>query len=235
MIIRRLASSTQLISQPQHAQLAARIMLHWRVDGFPETARRESILSAIEHHDDGWTDADESLVLDETTGRLLDFMEVPDAIKRATASRGIERLASDAYAAALVAQHRLHVYRRHISHPEWRTFFTDIAAIRESHLSAAGVSLGDLLHDYRFVRAADLASLAFCNSWAEIDGDGSGYVMRLDGVSLVVSPDPFDGQTIPITIEARQLRSDAFGSAAEAQRAVATSQVVILRGSVKGA
>lgn len=109
MIIRRLGSSLHLITQPQHAALAARIMREWHVDHFPESPRKASILMAVEHHDDGWDDADASLVVDEASGRLLDFMEVSDTLKRETSSSGIERLASDPYAAALVAQHRLHV------------------------------------------------------------------------------------------------------------------------------
>ncbi len=107
MIIRHLASSHQLISQPQHAALAARIMRHWQPDHFPESPRKASILNAIEQHDNGWAEIDEALGMDEATGQLLDFIELPDALKRDTSLRGIERLASDPYAAALVAQHRL--------------------------------------------------------------------------------------------------------------------------------
>jgi hypothetical protein len=87
-------------------------MRQWQPEHFPESPRKASILNAIEQHDNGWAEIDEALVLDEATGQLLDFIELPDALKRDTALRGIERLASDPYAAALVAQHRLHVYRR---------------------------------------------------------------------------------------------------------------------------
>jgi len=106
MIIRHLASSHQLISQPQHAALAARIMRLWQPEHFPESSRKASILNAIEQHDNGWAEIDAALVVDEATGQLLDFIELPDALKRDTSLRGIERLASDPYAAALVAQHR---------------------------------------------------------------------------------------------------------------------------------
>jgi hypothetical protein len=235
MIIRRLASSYQLISQPQHAALAARIMRHWQPDHFPESPRKASILNAIEQHDNGWAEIDETFVVDESTGRLLDFIEIPDALKRETSWRGIERLASDPYAAALVAQHRLHVYRRYNEHPEWSAFFARVTAARDAYLRGAGsVSLEELLRDYTFVRAGDLASLAFCNNWTEVDSDGCGYAMRLKGTSMFVIPDPFGGRTIAIEIDAREIGHQSFGSAADAQRVVASAPVITLKGLVSG-
>jgi hypothetical protein len=235
VIIRRLASSQQLITQPAHAALAERIMRQWQPGHFPDSPRKASILNAIEHHDIGWSDIDETLVVDETTGRLLDFMEVSDAVKRDTSSRGIERLSLDPYGAALVAQHRLHVYRRYAGNPEWDGFFAEVAAARDKYFrSAGGVSLDELLRDYTFVRAGDLASLAFCNNWPDTADDGCGYSMRLEGASLFIVPDPFDGRTIEIAIEAREIDTRSFASAEHARRVVAAAPIVTLKGLVKG-
>jgi len=208
----------------------------WQDDHFPESSRKASILHAIEEHDSGWAEVDEALVVDETAGQLLDFLEVPDAVKRDTSSRGIELLSSDPYAAALVAQHRLHVYRRYAENPEWRTFMADLTRTRDAYLRAAGhSSLGELVRDYGFVRAGDLASLAFCNNWPDVDADGCGYVMRLEGTSLLVSPDPFGGRRIAIEIDAREIGHQSFRSAADARQAVAAAKIVTLRGLVTGA
>ncbi len=235
MIIRPLAASFQLISQPQHAALAARIMRHWQPEHFPESARKASILNAIAQHDNGYAEIDEELVVDEATGRLLDFIDLPDALKRETSLRGIELLASDPYAAALVAQHRLHVYRRYAGHPEWSAFFARVTTAREAYLLAAGsVSLDELLHDYTFVRAGDLASLAFCNNWTEVDSDGCGYAMRLKETSLFIIPDPFGARTVEIEIDAREIAHQSFDSAVDAQRVVASAPVVTLKGLVSG-
>src|ERR1700722_20038154 len=138
VIIRRFASSQQLITQPEHSALAARIMRQWQEDHFPESPRKASILHAIEQHDCGWAEVDEALLVDETTGQLLDFLEVSDAVKRDTSSRGIERLSLDPYAAALVTEHRLHVYGRYADYPEWRAFMADLTAARDAYLRAAG-------------------------------------------------------------------------------------------------
>jgi hypothetical protein len=236
MIIRRSASSQQLITQPAHAALAARMMSHWQADDFLESPRRASILHAIEQHDEGWADIDETLIVDEATGRLLDFLEVSDQLKRETSSRGIDGLASDPYAAALVAQHRLHVYRRYAGHLEWMAFFAQVTAARDSSLAAAGQgSLDQLVRDYALVRAGDLASLAFCNSWTEVAADECGFAMRLDGATLSIAPDPFGGRMIEIAIDARELGTQSFASAADARGVVASAPIVVLKGLVKGA
>lgn len=235
MIIRHLASSQQLITQPAHAALAARIMSNWQAGGLPGSPNRASILHAIKHHDDGWAELDEALVVDESTGQLMDFIELPDALKRETSLRGIDRLTSDPYAAALVAQHRLHVYKRYADHPDWRSFFASVTAARDAHLAASGVdSLDGLLRDYMVVRAGDLVSLAFCNNWKEVAADECGHAMRLEGSSLVVTPDPFGGRTIDFAIDAREIGIQRFDSAEHARRLVASAAIVKLTGVVKG-
>ena len=235
MIIRRSVSSQQLITQPKHAALAARIMRQWDDTHFPESSTKTSILHAIEQHDCGWAEIDEALVVHETTGQLLDFLEVSDAVKRDTSSRGIEQLSSDPYGAALVAQHRLHVYRRYAEHPEWKAFMAVLTAARDAYLHAAShTSLDQLFADYAFVRAGDLVSLAFCNNWTDVDPDGCGYAMRLQGTSMFISPDPFGGRTIEIAIDAREIANQSFSSAADARRAVASAKLLTLRGLVTG-
>ena len=236
MIIRRSASRLLLITQPEHAALSARIMREWGPDDFPETPRKASILNAVEQHDCGWAEFDEALVLETATGRLLDFTEVPDAVKRETSLRGIAPLASDPYAAALAAQHRLHVYRRYADDPEWTAFFAEMTETRDSYLRAARVeSLRELLHDYRFVRAGDLASLAFCNEWTDTADDGCGYSMQFDGTTLIINPDPLDGRTIEIDIRVRVIDNERFGAPVDARRAVAAAPVIAVRGIVRGA
>ncbi len=235
MIIRRSASQLHLITQPAHAALSARIMREWGTDHFPDTRRKASILNAVEQHDCGWVQFDEALVLEPATGRLLDFTEVPDAVKRHSSSRGIAPLASDPYAAALAAQHRLHVFRSHADDPDWIAFFAEMIAIRDSNRRAAHVeSLDELLRDYRFVRAGDLASLAFCNEWTDTAEDGCGYSMRYDAATLTINPDPLNGRTIEIDIEARVIGNERFGDSADAQRAVAAAPVITVKGTVRG-
>jgi hypothetical protein len=157
-------------------------------------------------------------------------------VKRASSSRGIPPLASDPYAAALAAQHRVHVYRRYQEDPAWKGFFAEVISMRDSYLRSAGVdSLDELLHDYRFVRAGDLASLVFCNQWTDAEDDGCGYSMHLDGIMLTITPDPLERRIIDIDIAARVVENRRFASIAEAQDAVAAARLVTLNGKVRGA
>jgi hypothetical protein len=220
MIVRSSQTSPLLITQPDHAALAARIMQHWSADGLPASPRRREILLAIAEHDNGWREVDASPILDPSTGQVLDFVHIPNDVKRGIWPRGVARLADAPYAAALVAQHALHVYRRYRAEPDWASFFEEMAVARDRHLAReTTATLDDLLRDYLFLRIGDLMSLTFCNAWTEPDADGWAYRVRLDGSRLLVSPDPFAGRSIPIEITARTLDS---------------AETVIVRGIVSG-
>jgi Protein of unknown function (DUF3891) len=233
--IRPAGSSRVLITQPDHAALAARIMQHWRSEGFPESDRRSLILLAIEEHDNGWREPDAAPIVDEATGRILDFVSAPDAVRRAVWPRGVERLAATPYAAALVAQHSLYIYRRYRTDPAWAAFFADMEATRDRHLQgAAPRTLADLSADYFFVRLGDLASLTFCNAWNDPQTDESGYVVRVDRDRLIVAPDPFAGREVSIEIDGREFPERPFHSAADAASAFAAARTVTVRGTASG-
>lgn len=204
MIIRPSGSSQLLITQPDHAALAARLMQHWSADGLPDSPRRPTILLAIREHDNGWREVDRSPIVDEATGRILDFVNAPEDVRRAVWPRGVGRLAHTPYAAALVAQHALHIYRRYRTAPAWSSFFGEMEAARARHLEAtSGATLDELLRDYFFLRIGDLASLTFCNGWTDAQSDDAGYTIRLEGSRLMVTPDPFAGRRVPLEVAAR--------------------------------
>jgi hypothetical protein len=235
MIVRQAGSSQLLMTQPDHAALSARIMREWRANDFGNVPRRSVILQAVEEHDNGWREVDATPLVDETTGRILDFVTAPDSIRRGVWPRGVERLAATPYAAALVAQHAVHVYRRYRSDLGWAPFFSEMEAIRNRHLHAAApLTLDDLLRDYFFVRAGDLASLAFCNGWTAVQSDDAGYAIRLEGSRLIISPDPFEGREVALEIIARELPNRPFRSASDAERAFSAAPSVAVKGVALG-
>ena len=236
MIIRPNGATQLLITQPDHAELAARIMRRWRNNGFPHASDRSAILLAIEAHDNGWCEVDVSPLVDRATGRILDFVEAPDPIKRDVWPRGVARLAAAPHAAALVAQHALHIYRRHRDQPDWADFFADMEAARDHHLRRAAMTLEDVRRAYFFLRIGDLTSLTFCNGWTEVQSDdsGSGVTIRLSGARVIVTPDPFEGEEIPFEVPARELPNRVFGSAAEALAAYSRAGQVKVRGVAAG-
>jgi hypothetical protein len=210
-------------------------MRHWIADGLPDSPERPAILLAVDQHDNGWQEVDAAPIVETATGRILDFTRAPADVRRSVWPRGVERLATTPYAAALVAQHALHIYARFRSDGDWKAFFEEMTSARDAHLrAAASSSLERLQRDYAFVRSGDLASLIFCNAWQEPQTE-AGYSIQLDGSRVVVAPDPFGGRSVPIEVSGSELPDRPFSSAAEARRAMAAAPRRVLTGMVCGA
>ena len=202
MITRPAGSALHLITQPAHAALARRIMEQWTAGGLADHSRCDSILHAIEQHDNGWMEVD-AAPMRTAEGRIADFMTLPIDDRRGVWPRGVNRLADDPFAAALVAEHSIFVFDRFRSDVDWAPFFAAQAVLRAKYAAEAGVSLEALHRDYAFLRLADLISLTFCNRWTEPQ-DAFGHRIAGDGGDIVlVSPDPFDGMSVSLEIEAR--------------------------------
>jgi hypothetical protein len=235
MIVRTTASSLLLIAQPDHAVLARQIMERWQSGGLPAEPRRASILHAIEEHDNGWREVDAAPVLDVASGRVLDFVTIPADIRQTVWPRGVTRLAEDPLAAALVAQHAIHIYSRFSEDAAWTGFFGEMTRLRGEYAQRAGVSLEEVERLYPFVRAADLISLTFCTGWTEAQ-HAAGHEIRLrDEHTLTVHPDPFAGATVPFTVRARVLPNRPFASPVEVARLFEAATVVTLTATASAA
>jgi len=232
VIVRDQGESVLLITQPDHAHLAGRIMeCCVPLAGRP---RRDAILHAVAEHDNGWADEDASPALDPGTGRVVDFVNAPAAVRHRVWPRGVARLASDPWAAALVAQHAITVYDRFRRDPEWTPFFSTMEELRDQMLSGSGLPLEELLDDYVFVRLGDLISLTFCTGWTDVQRFAD-WSVRRDDTHVVVSPDPFGGKVVPIEVHARQLRGGPLRTDAELHEALGAAESITLRGDVRGA
>jgi hypothetical protein len=193
------------------------------------------VLLATREHDNGWHEEDAAPLVDEATGRILDFMNAPDGVRQAIWPRGVERLSSVPYAAALVAQHALSVYEHYRPIPAWRPFFECMESARDDALRrAAPRAIEDLIGDYFFVRMGDLVSLTFCNAWKEPQRLDE-YELHLEGPRLTIRPDPFDGREVPLSIRARQLPDRHYMSAADAGAAFRSAPTITVDGVALGA
>ena len=229
MIVRPASGSVHLITQPDHAALARRIMEHWTPLAHLE--RRDTILYAIGEHDNGWREPDAAPMIDPRGGRLADFINAPLDVKQAVWPRGVDRLAHNPWAAALVAEHSLFVFERFRGHADWAAFFAEMEASREQLVRAAGLTLPDLLREYVFIRLGDLISLTYCNAWTEPQ-EYDAYVVSCRESQIAVSPDLFDQPNIPFTITARELPDRRFTSDAELREAYRHAPTVTLTGKV---
>jgi hypothetical protein len=236
MIVRAAGAVQLLITQPDHAALAGRIMREWRAGRLRESPRRDAILLAVQEHDNGWREVDAAPIRDEATGRIHDFVTAPDPVRRSVWPRAIARLSAAPYTAALVAQHAAHVYGRYRGDPAWAAFFVEMEASRDRHLRAAGsMPLDDFLREYFYVRIGDLLSLAFCTGWSEVHADVPGYDIRLDQDRVTIAPDPFEGRQIALEVKARELPSRPFVSALDVEAAFARARHTTVTGVLTGA
>jgi hypothetical protein len=227
MIVRTFPDRLELITQPDHAHLARRIMDRCvALDGRP---RRDDILLAIREHDNGWEEEDAALVVNPD-GTIADFVTAPYRIRHGVWPRAIERLSGNPWAAALVAQHALTVYDRYRASAEWTGFFSAMEAARARMLAARGLPFEELAADYPFVRLGDLISLAFCT-----DTTGHRYAdwtVDVAGMQIKVAPHPFGGAAIPFEISARIIPRRTFRSDEDLRAEVATGRPTRLHGEV---
>jgi hypothetical protein len=235
MIIQDLGASQLLITQPDHAALAGRIMRHWTADHLPQSPRRADILLAITEHDNGWREVDATPIVDPATGALLDFVHAPDDVRQGVWPRGVGRLSHVPYAAALVAQHASHIYSRYRTTAGWSSFFVEMDRLRDRHLRATTASLTELQRDYLLVRIADLISLTFCAQWRDEQSDGTGRTVRLVDCSRVtVAPDPFGGRIVTFEVPATEVPAGAYDSPGAAIEAIRTGASRTLTGIAVG-
>jgi hypothetical protein len=248
MIVRRTDFDLLLITQPDHAALAGRIMEAWRADGLPDRPTRAAVLGATHVHDLGWTPLDAEPRVDPDSGAPYEFTNAPLADRQELWPRAIDEIApQDPYVAALVAQHALTVYRRFAPTPGWEEFFPAMEQIRDDLFTSLIVrsaersefggdfpGLDQFLQDYALVGLGDLFSLIFCNGWTDPYLQES-YQAILQGETLTISPDPFDGATVPLAVPARRVPARRYVSDADLRDTLASAPIVHLTGTAVGA
>jgi hypothetical protein len=230
VIVREDGDHLLLIRQPDHARLSRRIME--RCVALAAHPRREVILHAIEQHDNGWSEEDAAPAVDETTGRILDFVNAPSAVRHRVWPRGVARLREAPYAAALVAQHAITVYDRFRREPAWEPFFAGMQAAREEMLQASGLRQAEIDADYPLVRLGDLISLTFCTGWTDVQRYGGWTVQRAEA-RVTVTPDSFGGLCVPLTITARRVTNRRFTSIADLRDELASAEMIELQGEFR--
>lgn len=231
MIVRPAQKGVYLITQPDHAQLSARIIEH--AVTLKAHPRRDAILLAVAEHDNGWAEEDAAPIVNPSTGHLADFLNAPLSVRHRVWPRAIQRLFHHPWPAALVAEHAVVVYDRFRVEDGWEPFFAGMEAARDQMIRVSGLTSSELIADYVFVRLGDLISLLFCMAVSQPQHIGD-WSVRLTGDHVLVSPDPFGGQSIPIEVEAREIPDRTFDSDEDLRATVRAARQVILKGIVSG-
>lgn len=228
MIVRRGDGVLHLITQPDHAALARRLMAFW--PSLSTSERRRDILTAIEHHDRGWRESDASPTVDPSTGGVRDFLHAPLEVRQGVWPVSVGLLAAAPWAAALVAHHALSVYDRFRSDSDWQDFFPRLTALRDEHLARSGGDLPSLVRDYIYLRLGDLLSLAFCTAATTPERLGP-WTIRRHGSRVHVDPSPFV-LDVPFAIEAREIPDVPYPDDAALRAAIAEGRSRALEGVV---
>ncbi|MCB1008426.1 MAG: DUF3891 family protein [Acidobacteria bacterium] len=233
MIVVADPESILVVTQADHARLAAE-MVRLFVD--PEVAlhpRRRELLDAIACHDDGWWEADAAPTLDPATGGPQDFRALSPAAREEIWTRGVERHAARSpYVAAMVAGHlvRLHESRRTAETAE---LGERLAARREELIEEGGLDRDALARDDRWLRVGDDLSLAAASGEPGFLAS-TGYRARLtraDGaVELALDPFPLAGST-RLELPARTIARRRHRDGVELGLALATArwQALVVR------
>ena len=232
MIVRERDHQLLLITQPDHEQMAGRVME--QCAPLSTHPRRSSILCACREHDGGWIEVDAAATVNPATRRPFDFITAPAAVRQGVWPRAIARLEDDAWAAALVAHHAVTVYERFRSDPDWTSFFASMSARRDELVRSRGLSHDEVLTDYPFVRLADLISLTFCVGWTD-EMRIEPWGVRGRDAQVLVTPDAFNGKTVPFEVDCRVIPNRDYLSDDELQSALTQATRERCAGSVTGA
>jgi uncharacterized protein DUF3891 len=238
MIVRDEGDTFLLITQPNHAGLSEQIGMAMRSEPALHTRSRDAILLAMREHDNGWAEVDAEPDIEPATGRPRDFMSGPALVRYELWLRGITRAARmDPRAGALVAEHALTVYEYRRGAAEWQSFFDSITPIRDDLLRQIGMLTGAardaFQQEYRCVQLADALSLQFCNGWNELSVTLE-YQAIMRGPTLLISPDPFDGATVPLRVLGRRIPARRYQDDGDLRETIATVTPQVITGSARG-
>jgi hypothetical protein len=221
MIVVQEGSAHRLITQPDHAHLAAEILALWRRDGLPAHSRREDLLFAAREHDNGWREADAAPRWNSGTVRPHDFMTLPPSDRVEIWERGPCRFAAERpYAALLITRHARNLLGGRRGEEGWDGLLDFLVDFERGLIEETGATEDELVADYRWIELTDQISLAACAGHREpVARHGLRIAPIAPGlaegglVAVGLAPFPLAGATtfrIPCRrIPARAYRGDA--------------------------
>jgi hypothetical protein len=239
MIVCDVGNCWQIVLQTDHANLSGDIARRWA----ERTDRFDSLVTAAERHDDGWSVWEQAPMCDPSTSRPLNFLDVGVLAHLAFYRAAIAAISEqDPYAGLLVSMHGAGVYRgRYGIQPDLKLTFAENARTQvdafvaeqesayDSRSETLGVTAAQRQHDYELLQIYDRMSLLFCmnDTLSPPAAEFSGYRLEPDGPATIsMTPFPFGGRAQSFSLRRRLLpkrewpdgdafRSDFFGADAE--------------------
>lgn len=218
MICRRGDEGWWVVTQADHARLAADLLALFLRPELRDHPRRRELLLAVREHDNGWWEADAAPRLAAASGQPLDFREAPAELRREIWRRAVERRAGDEpYASALIATHALRLLADRRADDDYGEWLAGLEQRRAELLGASGRTMAEALADDRWLELADDLSLAAClGDGRFVDSLGFRAEVEVAGgeVEVRLSPFPLAGAT-RFALPARALPARRYASAVE--------------------
>ncbi|MBC8171202.1 MAG: DUF3891 family protein [Anaerolineae bacterium] len=235
MIVNPTQSGWEVIYQPAHALLAARIAAQWRIDQRP-TRWIETLVALAQHDDEAgeWI-ADNHLT---DSGAPLDFMlnKKPSLHQPWLVTQDLQYKGQ--WAALLISMHMVFLYEPlRDEGPKFKTFLAEQLKSQKSWCSALKVPKKEAEAAYALFQWADRLSLILCRrELPEADRalevsagpDGTRYdVICRDGF-VTLQPWPFEESNFTVSVETLQLNQLSFKDDLELQVALQATPVTNL-------
>ncbi|HVS02886.1 MAG TPA: DUF3891 family protein [Thermoanaerobaculia bacterium] len=213
MIVSGMGATLRLVTQPDHARLAAELLALWRLPKLVDHPRRAGLLVAVREHDNGWREADAAPRVDPASGAPCSFLDAPDEVRREVWRRGSRRYAaSDPYVALLITRHALELLGDRRGEEAWQPLLAELDERHDELCERCELAEVEVAADYRWLAVGDLLSLTACSGGPESRSRHE-YRAQLVDATLHLAPFPLAGTTtfsIPCRrIPARRYRGDA--------------------------
>jgi hypothetical protein len=203
MIVVEDGAQLRLVTQSDHAHLAAELLSLW--PALADLPERDLLLRATRRHDNGWQRIDAAPPVDEQ-GRPHDFLSLPWELRLEIWDRGTAAFESEPEVALLIVEHALTLHLDRIDTPDPEPLALRLIALLTERRRTLREQLGargeTILALYPWLRIADLMSLLVVNHWTggerrcEVPGQQQCLRLRLEGRTLLLDPFPFAGATI---------------------------------------
>jgi hypothetical protein len=231
MIVTLTQTGYDIIFQPAHGLLAAKLASHWRLDERPRYWLE--LLVAVAQHDNNQRDfhrtdklteagAPRGFTVSKGEASLTDLSQPKETLKDA--------FFHGSYLALMVSMHFSHLYGGKTANSELKAFLAEQAARQRQWRRVLGLNKAEAERDYRLMLWCDRASLVLCQDQLPADerrlevektptGEQSFMARRASG-DITVTPWPFASETFEVGVEVRHLKQLSFHSDAELLQAL---------------